>query len=145
MSDFVKRGLERARIYTESLARRFDVRLVMLFGSLVRGDWTESSDVDLLVIADELTDDPRENYVMLKEYGVEPVGIASRNALRELWRLNFVMLDALDYGRPLYRDEEFYQGLMKEFRRVKEVYGLERDEKGWRWSRGPPRSPEHSA
>jgi predicted nucleotidyltransferase len=129
----VKRKLKLAEEYVEELRERYTLRLAILFGSLARDEWTEHSDVDLLVVADELSDDPLRNYVELKEYGVEPIGFSTRGVFKEIERINFVLLDALEYGRILYKDKMLYEFLMEKFREIKERYGLVRDDKGWIW------------
>jgi len=45
--------------------RGYGVRLIILFGSRARGDYTEDSDVDVLVVADRLPRDPREAYAVV--------------------------------------------------------------------------------
>lgn len=45
---------------------RYGVRFVVLFGSRARGDYTDESNVDVLVVADELPDDPREAYDVVR-------------------------------------------------------------------------------
>lgn len=46
----------RAERFVEGLDPTLDVRAVVVFGSVARGDFHDSSDVDVLVIADRLPD-----------------------------------------------------------------------------------------
>lgn len=43
---------ERVRTLADELRTRFDASLVLLFGSLARGDVHEGSDIDLIVVGD---------------------------------------------------------------------------------------------
>ncbi len=74
MSDILGEKLRRVEEYSRWVREKLTVRLLILFGSLARGDWTESSDIDILVVADELSDDVGENYIQLKQYMIEPIG-----------------------------------------------------------------------
>ncbi|MEM0329534.1 MAG: nucleotidyltransferase domain-containing protein, partial [Nitrososphaerota archaeon] len=66
MSDILRRRYEELERYLSELGRELDLKLVILFGSLARGDWMESSDIDLLIVSDDLSDDPAENFIRLK-------------------------------------------------------------------------------
>lgn len=37
----------------------FNLKLIILYGSYARGDYTNESDIDLLIIADKIPSDPR--------------------------------------------------------------------------------------
>jgi uncharacterized protein len=57
--------------------QRVGVRAVVVFGSVARGDFNAWSDVDVLVIADELPDGGRPRLALLHDPafpGIEPVG-----------------------------------------------------------------------
>jgi len=43
----------------------YKLRLLILYGSYARGDYTEESDIDILVVADDLPKDPRDAYIKL--------------------------------------------------------------------------------
>lgn len=46
------------RAFAQHLSRNISVRAILLFGSRARGDWLQSSDVDLLVLSDDLAGVP---------------------------------------------------------------------------------------
>lgn len=48
----------RARAFVTEIAARLDVRAAAVFGSVARGDFNDRSDIDVLVIADSLPDEP---------------------------------------------------------------------------------------
>jgi predicted nucleotidyltransferase len=56
---------EKIRAATKRIVREFDPLRVILFGSCARGDATVDSDVDLLVVFDEI-DDPREQAARIR-------------------------------------------------------------------------------
>ena len=66
MSDILRRKYEAVGRYVRELKRKLDLKLVILFGSLAKGSWTESSDIDLLIVSDDLSDNSAENFIKLK-------------------------------------------------------------------------------
>lgn len=44
--------MQRARAFAAALPSRLDVRAVVVFGSVARGDFNKWSDIDVLVVAD---------------------------------------------------------------------------------------------
>ncbi|MEN3048462.1 MAG: nucleotidyltransferase domain-containing protein [Candidatus Caldarchaeales archaeon] len=69
--------------YLEWLAGSYSPELVVVFGSFVTGEWTENSDVDLLVVSEKLAPDASGNYVLLKRPGIDPIGYSPGALLRE--------------------------------------------------------------
>ena len=66
-----------ARKYGEALSRRVPVRRVIVFGSVARGDFNAWSDIDVLVLAEELPAGGRDRLALLHDpafLGVQPVG-----------------------------------------------------------------------
>jgi len=133
-SDILGERLRRADEYVKWLRENFTVRLAILFGSLARGDWTESSDIDVLVVADELLDNVGENYLKLKQYMIEPIGYSSESFMQEIRRANFLILDALRYGKILYADEKYLAKVIRLVERVKEELNITYQEGMWRFS-----------
>ena len=131
MSSILEKKWRRVEEYVAWVRESFTTRLAVLFGSLARGDWTERSDVDMLVVADELGLDVGENYVRLKRYGVEPLGYSTQAFLEEIRRPNFLILDALRYGKMLYVDEEYLEEVDGALEWVRERFGVRYDGRGW--------------
>jgi predicted nucleotidyltransferase len=128
--------------YLEWLRGEFNLRLVILFGSIARGDWTESSDIDLLIVADELSGDAGENFLKLKRYSVEPIGYNTSHFLKEIERPNLLVLDALQYGRVLIADEDYRKDVELKFREVKEKLGLTWTGRTWTWRKETSDRPD---
>jgi len=59
------------------------MRLIILFGSRARGDFTESSDFDVLIVGDEVPIDPRKVPDGALHVGCEDVPWGSRPNFHE--------------------------------------------------------------
>lgn len=134
MLNFAEKALEEVKRYIESLRSRFSLRLVILFGSFAQDSWTEYSDIDVLVVADELSVNIGENFPGLVEGRIEPFGVKSDRFFDEIRSLNFVVLDALETGKILFSDEDFKEKAWKVFEKTKEEMELVREAEGWRWN-----------
>ena len=134
MSDILRRKYEAVDRYVRELKRELDLKLVILFGSLAKGSWTESSDIDLLIVAEDLSDDPGENFIRLKRPGIDPHGFSVKRFLRELEKPNLIILDALEYGKRLVADEEFVKLVEDVFEKVKRRFGLRWVDGTWTWT-----------
>lgn len=133
MSNILRKKYEVLERYLSELRKELDLKLVILFGSLARGDWSESSDIDLLIVSDDLSDDPAENFIRLKRECVEPHGFSTRRFLAELEKPNLLIMDALEYGRRLIVDEKFMKLVEEKFEEVKRKYGLKWVDGTWTW------------
>ena len=134
MSDILRRKYEAVNRYVRELRRKLDLKLVILFGSLAKGSWTESSDIDLLIVAKDLSDDPGENFIMLKRPGIDPHGFSVDRFLRELERPNLIIFDAIEYGEKILADDEFFKKVEEKIKEVKERLGLKWVDGTWTWS-----------
>ena len=138
----MRTGLEQVirtvREYLQELRHRhgLDVKLAVLFGSWAKGLATEASDIDVLVVAEGLKADPRENYELLAvcEPGlarISPLGFEPEEFLRRLEGLSFVLLDALEEGIIVEADEDFLTQAREVVEELKATYGLRKNGKGW--------------
>ena len=134
------------RRFCELLLKRYGVRLVgvLLFGSVARGDWNESSDMDLMIVLDRLVEGRRGTLrEMLKvksdlrgtrEYkeavakgffssiDVYPLGMDEATRFRRMY------LDALTEGIVLFEKDEFLHRLIDSFRKRLRELGSRRIE-----------------
>ena len=124
--------------YLRELEHRHDlvVKLAVLFGSWAKGLATETSDIDVLVVAEGLGADPRENYELLAlcEPGlakISPLGFEPEEFLRRPKGLSFVLLDALEDGVIVEADEEFLARVREVVEELKATYGLRKNGKSW--------------
>ena len=126
------------REYLQELRHRYGlvVRLAVLFGSWAKGLATEASDIDVLVVAEGLKQDPRENYELLAlhEPGlskISPLGFSPGEFLKRLKGLSFVILDALEDGIVVEADREFLAQVREIVEELKAAYELRKNHKGW--------------
>ncbi len=113
--------LERLKDLAERL-RSYGVRLMMLFGSRARGDYTEESDVDLLVVADELPKDPRESYAIVASLAgprVTPTCFNTESFMKKLEGESTLIMEVLEDGKVVYADERFLEEVMARYREVR--------------------------
>jgi len=100
-------------------------RLVILFGSYARGDYTDESDIDILVVSDELPRDPRQAFEALfdpENPKIVPVGMNTEVFLTKLTEGEPFILEVLEDGKSLCADREFYDYVMRLFREVRVNY-----------------------
>jgi len=119
----------------ESLRRKlcsvyslFKPRLIILYGSYARGDYTEDSDIDVLVVADELPRDPRDAYeklvklVISDDPRITPIGMNTEVFLRKLEQGVPFILEVIEDGKVLCYDSEFLDKVMKTYREKRVNY-----------------------
>jgi len=72
----------------EKLCEKYSVyklRLLILYGSYARGESTEESDIDILVVADDLSKDPRDAYIKLvipEKPEINPIGFNTETFIK---------------------------------------------------------------
>ena len=100
-------------------------KLVVLFGSHARGDYTDESDIDILVVSDQISRDPRIAFQQLydpKEPRIVPMGMNTNIFISKLKRGEPFILEILEDGRVLCRDEEFYNQVIKLYKEIRKSY-----------------------
>ncbi len=105
---------------------------MVLFGSRARGDYTEESDVDVLVVADDLPRDPREAFAALydpEEPLVQPLGMNTLVFLEKLRRGNPFILEVLEDGVILCGDPAFLELVERLYAEARRCW--ERRGKAW--------------
>lgn len=95
--------VERARRFAEALDPKLGVRAVIVFGSVARGDFHDSSDIDVLIVADDLPERvlERNAAVGLPPPRVEFVAWTPDEWRRERDRGNPIAVEANDHGLVL--------------------------------------------
>lgn len=125
---------KRLEAYLEWLSRNFEPLLVIVFGSYVTGEWTEKSDLDVVVVSRKLSSDVGENFIVLKQTGIDPIGYNPESFIQEIQRPNLLVLDALEYGRVVVSDDSYLKEVMAVFDEVKRKFGLRWTGKTWTWT-----------
>lgn len=106
----------------EDYREKLRVRLIILFGSMARGDYTDESDIDVLVVADDLPRDPREAFAMLRSLRmprVNPIGFETGAFIRRLREGSTFILEILEDGKVLYADKAFLEEVETIFKEVR--------------------------
>ena len=113
--------------------RGYGVRLIILFGSRARGDYTEDSDVDVLVVADQLPRDPREAYTVVAKLAgpkVVPTCFNTESFMKRLEGESTMIMEVLEDGKVVYADEGFLEEVRAKYREVRERWT--RSDKTWK-------------
>ena len=112
------------------------IRLILLFGSRARGDYTDSSDYDVLVVGDEIPRDPRrvsdDLYLRVIRMFPGPVDAVFMNTevfVKKLEEGSPFLLQAIEEGKVIEADEEFWSKVTETYRRVRPLY--ERRGRAW--------------
>jgi len=112
------------------------MKLVILFGSRARGDFTEESDYDVLVVGDEIPKDPRrvpsELYMRIVKMFPKEVDAVFMNTqvfLKKLREGSPFILEIIEEGKILERDEEFWEKVLQIYTSVRASY--ERRKREW--------------
>jgi len=136
-----KKALQRVKEYIECLVNAgLIIRSVILFGSYSKGNFTEGSDVDLCVVAENLPQDEiqrRSLSSLLPCEGIMAIGFYPEEFMQFLKNLNGLVLDIVEYG-TLIVDDGFFKDakrMLDEFKRE----GIVRPESnGWRITKRYP-------
>ncbi len=105
----------------------------ILYGSMARGDNNVWSDIDFLVISDNLPENPMERLELLYslvETPIEVKGYTRKEFLKMIDKRNPLALDSLVEGRVII-DDGFWEIAKKEFESTKKKYELVRENKRW--------------
>ena len=120
---------------------------VVLFGSRAREEATESSDWDLLVIAEELPDKPLDRHLLLRRWlpatSGDRVSLQAKTPTEFEARVPSLYLDIALDGQVLYDPQGYATARLAQLRRLMQRHGLYRERRPagdlWRWRRPPPR------
>jgi len=103
-SEEVFKGIEK---YKEELVRKLNPEKIILFGSFARGDISEGSDVDLIVISDWREDFLKRIKILLDlnkfKIPLEPIGYTKDEFENLVKEENPFILRALKEGKILYK------------------------------------------
>ena len=96
------------------LAEKYDPALVILMGSLAKGDYWRDSDVDLLVVLREDRINPVEKGIEIRrsvyyDFALDLFVYGRAQFENMLGYGNLVALDAMEYGKVLYVGDEEYK------------------------------------
>jgi len=122
-------------------AKPLQPRTIILFGSYARGDFTESSDIDLCVIADNM---PKEELTRraLPDLPSIPkvtvIGFLPEEFFEYIRTIRFLAFDIIADGLIVY-DDGLYREIREAFNDAIRTYGICRYRHGWK-IRSEPKS-----
>ena len=131
-----KEARELLKLFLEEI-RPLATRCVLLFGSYAKGNFTESSDIDVCVIAEKL---PREELARRCLRGlhsipkINAIGFFPQEFLQYLSGLRFLAYDIISEGLLLY-DDGYFAKILDLYEQCVRKYGIIKENKGWRWKR----------
>lgn len=113
------------------LLRNRGVKLhtVLVLGSRAKARWSPRSDVDLVVIADDLPDLVYERWYFVRDspinMGADVFACSRDEFLRYLEEFRILTLDAICYGKIVF-DDGFWPKVVARFEELEREYRLER-------------------
>jgi len=115
-------------------ARPLAPKCVILFGSYARGDFTEGSDIDVCVIAENLPRDELARRCLTGLYStpkIRAIGFYPEEFLQFLTDLRFLAYDIVADGVPIH-DDGFFSEIKRAYSDCLKKHGIVREKKGWR-------------
>lgn len=95
------RYLQLAREYAHSLESELSITLAVVIGSVARGDFNDASDIDVIIVAEDLPMDPLERSAVLYENVpplIEPKAYTKDEFRKLLSKKNPIALATLNEG-----------------------------------------------
>nr|WP_238842081.1 nucleotidyltransferase domain-containing protein [Sulfolobus sp. E11-6] len=108
--------------------------LVILFGSYARGDYTNKSDIDVLIVSDILPKDPKEAFASafkLSRDKVIPTVMNTEVFLARLKEGSTFLLEVIEDGKILCGDANFIKQVLEIYKEVRKKF--RREGKLWSW------------
>ena len=123
-------------------AKHLQPRTIILFGSYARGDFTESSDIDLCIIADNMPKEELARRTLPDMPGIPKVtiiGFLPEEFLKYIRTIRFLAFDIIADGIIIY-DDGLYKKIREAFNDVIRTHGICRQRHGWKISSAPSKS-----
>lgn len=119
--------------YSEVVSFKVGKFTGILYGSMARGDNNLWSDIDFLVISDNLPEHPLKRLEFLYSLADNPIevkGYTRKEFLKMIEKRNPIALDALNEGKVVV-DDGFWEVARDKFEEVKKRYELVKGHKSW--------------
>ncbi len=109
-----------------------DSILILLFGSRAKRDFHKDSDIDILIVSKNLSDDVRERAsdFFSDSLPVQPFVMTPVELLERINKLDFLVFDAFEDGLILYSDMDI-GSVNDRLKASKERFSLKRIKSGW--------------
>lgn len=130
VDDFGRDVAKGLSFYIQLLIRRgLKINTVVVLGSRAKGRCNPESDVDLIVIANNLPKGLKRKMILSEAplfMDIQPEGFTVEEFFHELNNFNITILDAIFYGKVVY-DNGFWFQVNKRFKEMEERYPLLRN------------------
>ncbi|MHA1699974.1 MAG: nucleotidyltransferase domain-containing protein [Promethearchaeota archaeon] len=114
---------------------RCNLKLVVLFGSLARGDYYIGSDADLLIIADQIPEDHSKRFEIFYSYNlateIHPVIFTSEELFDQIRRCNTFIFEIFHKYKVLFKKGEILNKIVEAINREKQKRNVVRLDIGW--------------
>lgn len=114
-------------------------KLVILYGSIARGDWHKGSDLDLLVVSDSVSSNFKDRgdqlFGVIQGFPVEPHVYTTQEFEEMLTHGRMTVLDALTEGAVLYAQKNYLRKIEKKLEETMENLKPEKIDIGWKLKR----------
>jgi len=111
-------------------------KLVILYGSAVKGDWHKGSDIDILVVSDNVPPNFKDRgdqfLTVIEGFPVEPHIYTTREFKEMLNHGRMTALDALTEGTILYAEKKYLKRVKRELEQTMKKLRPEKISVGWR-------------
>jgi predicted nucleotidyltransferase len=100
----------------------YKVRLIILFGSRARGDYTDESDIDVLIVADKMPSDPRKAYEIVRrliDVKIHPLCLKTDSFLKKMESESTLIMEILKDGKTIYADKTLLEKAMSKYRKIR--------------------------
>ena len=114
--------------------RQLDPLLVLLFGSVATGEFTQYSDADVLVVCERPAD--WETVYACSDGVVQPVVKTRDELAAQIAAGEPFFCEIVEEGQVLFDAGGVYVWLCRRVAAARERWGLERTVDGWRWAAG---------
>lgn len=121
--------------FIAGVSQELEPLAITLFGSLVKGDFTQHSDIDVLVVLPQEV--PWVEVYRFSQGIVQPLVKTERELLEQIRQCNTFLIEVVKEGLVLYGDEEFLDRLEGALRETEQKFSLKRIPGGWRFSPKP--------
>jgi len=104
---------------------RYRVKLVILFGSMARENCTDESDIDILIVADNIPNNPREAYQITREVTelidprIQPIALKTESFLKKLEKENTFIIEILEDEKIIYTDKQFLEKTTQLYKEIR--------------------------
>jgi len=100
---------------------------VVVIGSIAKGNWKLSSDIDAIIVVDKAV-----SYTELPSLGiVEPRIYTVEELIEAIKAAEYELIEAFEEGKIIY-DDEIWKEMQKTYEEVKERLKIQRYKKGWK-------------